>query len=225
MTSKHGPEQAASVGERPPEGWLAALDDLERRLKEATLAAATLREMLQPALPEPPAESKVRELSRPQPVEATVAPEATAGPQEQEADSGGEAVDAFERVWSRLEAEKLEKHVEPPSAAEGEDVAAKVTSKLASLPGSYVITVEDRESKVDLVSLHRALVSLEGAEEVTLVSFANGVPVVSLRMVGELDFEKLSKSVGMAMDRECEVIPHDSSKLFLRLTPHEEEER
>jgi hypothetical protein len=222
MTSKHSPEQAASAVERPPEGWLAALDDLERRLKEATLAAATLRAMLEPALSEPPAESKVRELPRPQPVEATVA---AAGPQEQEADSGGEAVDAFERVWSRLEAEKLEKHVEPPSAAEGEDVAAKVTSKLASLPGSYVITVEDRESKVDLVSLHRALVSLEGAEEVTLVSFANGVPVVSLRMAGELDFEKLSKSVGMAMDRECEVIPHDSSKLFLRLTPHEEEGR
>lgn len=213
MTAEQTPQPA-------PGGWQQALDDLESRLEEAARAAAALRRSLAAVAPaQPEGDPKVRELPLPpRPAPEAAAPE----PQAQELPGGGEGVAAFERVWARLAAEKLGKPGELP-AKEGEDVTAKVTSKLLSLPGQFIITVEDRESKVDLVPLHRALTGLAGIDDVSLVSFANGVPVISVRVVGELDHGQLSKAVAMAMDRECEVIPHESGKLFLRLTPHGDE--
>jgi hypothetical protein len=238
MTAELGPQAA-------PGGWQQALDDLERGLQEAARAAAALRRSLaagEPAQPEseseaarataalrrslasrepaqPASDPKVRELPLPlrtQPEDAGF--EAPA--QELPAAPDGSA--AFERVWARLEAEKLGKVGGAPAKA-GEDAAAKVTSKLSSLPGQFIITVEDRESKVDLVPLHRALAGLPRVEEVSLVSFANGVPVISLRVAGDLDHGRLSRAVAMATDRECEVIPHENGKLFLRLTPRGDE--
>jgi hypothetical protein len=232
MTAEQDPQPA-------PGGWQQALDDLERRLEEAAQAAAALRRSLAAGAPaQAESESEAarataalrRSLARAAPAQPEGDPKVVPLPsrpepeppaQEQPA-AGGEGVTAFERVWARLEAEKLGMQAEPPASA-GEDAAAKVTSKLLSLPGQFIITVEDRESKVDLVPLHRALTGLPGVEDVSLVSFANGVPVISVRVAGELDHARLSSAVGMAMDRECEVIPHESGKLFLRLTPHADE--
>ena len=92
---------------------------------------------------------------------------------------------------------------------------------LEALPQHYLMTVEDRETKVDLVPLHRSLASLPGMEEVSLVSYANGVAVVSLRLEGELSLEQLGEVVATAMDRECEVIPQDKTKIYLRLKASE----
>jgi hypothetical protein len=60
---------------------------------------------------------------------------------------------------------------------------------------------------------------LTGVQEVSLVSFANGVPVVSLRTDRELDMDRMRGSVETAMDRECEVIPQDNGRVYLRLKP------
>ena len=75
---------------------------------------------------------------------------------------------------------------------------------------------------MDLVPLHRALMGVEGVEEVSLVSYANGVPVISLQAEGELDLEQLDSAVGRAMDRQCEVIPQDNGKLYLRMQARED---
>ena len=117
----------------------------------------------------------------------------------------------FDRLWDRIERERTEKQEEPsPTALSGR-------RGLDRLPQQYLMTVEDREGKVDLTPLHRALAGLPGADEISLVSYSNGVPVVSLRVEGELDFDQLRDAVSTAMDRECEVIPQDMGKLYLRM--------
>ena len=124
--------------------------------------------------------------------------------------NGGGSYAPFERLWERLEQERLEKQ---PPLAEAE------LRGLDLLPRQYLMTVEDRERTVDLVPLHRALQNLIGVQEVALVSFANGVPVVSVRTDRELGMDKLQGSVEAAMARECEVIPQDNGRVFLRLKP------
>jgi hypothetical protein len=86
------------------------------------------------------------------------------------------------------------------------------------LPQMYMVTVEDRERRVDLVPLHRALLGIEGIEEISLASYANGVPVVSLRANHPIDMEQLRNAVESTLRRSCELIPQDTGRVFLRLT-------
>ena len=128
---------------------------------------------------------------------------------------GKSRLSSFEGVWERLERERKER-----SDGDIEDIAD--VRGLEHLPQSYRITVEDRDgTPVDLVPIHRALLTFAPADNISLVSFANGVPVVSLRTDGELDLERLSEVIGAATSRQCEVIPQDKGKLFLRLSSAE----
>ncbi len=221
--------QAAPADERSPA--LApeqALDELARLLHEAGQVIDVLRRGLREnaaALHDAPAE--------PQNAEASVASAQEAEPlpipmptRAQESNAGvSEAAPAptpaqtkkpdrlavFDRLLDRIDIEKSATKEEPPSEPSSE------ASGLDLLPQQYLMTVEDREGNVDLVPLHRALLALATLEEANLVSYANGVPVVSLRVKGELDLEQLGSVVSTAMDRECEVIPQDNGKLYLRM--------
>ena len=93
---------------------------------------------------------------------------------------------------------------------------------LEHLPQTYRITVEDRDgTPVDLVTIHRALLTFAAADDISLINFANGVPIVSIRVEGELDLERLAAAISAATSRQCEVIPQDKGKLFLRLSSEE----
>ena len=92
---------------------------------------------------------------------------------------------------------------------------------LKLLPSNYLMTIEDRDTSVDLITLQRGLLTLAPMEDIRLVTYAKGVPVISLRFEGELDLERLSEVIGNATGRRCEVIPQDGTKLFLRLTPND----
>lgn len=191
---------AADSASRGP-GWQRALDELERSLRDASRAVALLRHSLEGGSAEArPAGAALQDTGT-----AALPPE-PAAPAE---DSAGHS--PFERLWDRIEHERMEKQgessPEPASARRGLDL----------LPHQYLMTVEDRESKVDLVPLHRALLSLAEMGDVSLVSFANGVPVISLRVEGELDLERLGDAVSTAMDRHCEVISQDTGRLYLRM--------
>ena len=48
------------------------------------------------------------------------------------------------------------------------------------LPRTYRITVEDKRRGVDLVPLHRALLGMDGVRDMSLLSYNNGVAIVSL---------------------------------------------
>ena len=147
------------------------------------------------------------------PAPAAVAPSALE-PEPVISAKGSEGSSAFERFWKRdadAEPEREDVAEEPPTEPRGLDL----------LPQQYLITVEDRERSVDLVPLHRALLSLAKMEDISLVSCANGTPVVSLRVIGELDYTTLGEAVSTALAQECEVIPQDTGRLFLRLSPRE----
>ena len=217
-------DAAQSTGGLPAPSWQDALEELERALRDASWAITLLKRSLQEedspprARPEalPPAplvddDDDVYVPAPPSPI-AAAAPDEPPGD-----DSYGRST--FERLWDRIERERMEK--EPGDAA----VQSEPLRGLDLLPQQYLMTVEDRESRVDLVPLHRALLSIAGMDDVSLVTYANGVPVISIRVQGELDLEKLQDAIAMGMDRECEVIPQENNKLFIRLRVPQEATR
>jgi len=174
------------------------LQVLEHRLAEAAQATRLLAQLLQrlaPAAPgEPPGQASGQPVARQ--ANSVASRPGTAAP------------DVFERLWDRMERERNEKLAPSP---------AEEKRGLDLLPQSYLITVEDRRGKVNMVPLHRALLSLPGVRDASLVSYANGVPIVSIQSEGEVDLEQLANAVSKAMARQCEVIPQDNNKLYLRL--------
>ncbi len=204
--------------------WRQALDDVERSLRDAGRAIALLRRSLEAAEPQqgysggaprqPEAPAAAPGPSVPegpaQPAEATASPPGPEAPDEK-----GTRHSPFERLWDRIEAERLDQ--------QGED-AGEGSSELRGLdllPQQYLVTVEDRESAVALAPLHRALSAVADMDDVSLLSFANGVPVISIRVQGKLDLERLREAVSVAMDRDCEMIPQDNGRLHLRLRSFE----
>jgi hypothetical protein len=212
------------TGGLPAPSWQDALEELERALRDASWAITLLKRSLQEedspprARPEPLPPAPHVDDDDDVYVPAPPSPIAAAAPDEPPGDdSYGRST--FERLWDRIERERMEK--EPGDAA----AQSEPLRGLDLLPQQYLMTVEDRESRVDLVPLHRALLSIAGMDDVSLVTYANGVPVISIRVQGELDLEKLQDAIAMGMDRECEVIPQENNKLFIRLRVPQEASR
>ena len=162
-------------GAAPAPSWREPLAELERTLAAASRAVALLRGSLEPEEP-------------------TLADEPAAEQSNEEARNA-----AFERLWERIDHERLEQQAEAPPER-------KAPRGLDLLPQQYLVTIEDRESAVDLVPIHRALLGLAKMEDVSLVSYANGAPVISLRVQGELEHERLREAIAAATDRQCELI-------------------
>lgn len=199
------PEGSASPAAN---GWQHALDELEQSLRQAVRAISSLRDNLADPGGAPPPTAPPSAADWPEP-----APSVPVGDPEHRARS------TFERLWERIELERRERAEGPPVVEE------PVRRGVDLLPQQYLMTVEDREGKVDLIPLHRALLGLVPMENIALLSFANGVPVISLRVVGGLDLERLGSAVSGAMDRLCEVIQQDNGRLYLRLKAREEDPR
>lgn len=122
----------------------------------------------------------------------------------------------FDRVWERLSREREGR------SEEGAESTPEPRG-LGSMLKEYRMTIEDRDgTPVDLVALHRALMAFAAADDISLVGYAKGTAVVGLRTEGELDLDRLASVIGAATTRQCEVIPQDQGKLFLRLSGEEE---
>jgi len=85
------------------------------------------------------------------------------------------------------------------------------------LPRTYRITVEDKRRAVDLVPLHRALLGMDGVRDMSLLSYNNGVALVSLETVNDIDTDVLSRAVSRAMSREARVETHNERTLVIKL--------
>jgi len=85
------------------------------------------------------------------------------------------------------------------------------------LPRTYRITVEDKRRGVDLVPLHRALLGMDGVRDMSLLSYSNGVAIVSLEVVNELNPETLGRAVSRAMSRETRVEVHNEQTMVVKL--------
>ena len=85
------------------------------------------------------------------------------------------------------------------------------------LPRTYRITVEDKRRGVDLVPLHRALLSMDGVRDMSLLSYNNGVAIVSLETTGDLDGDDLGHFVSRAMSRAAKVEQHNEHTFVVKL--------
>ncbi len=85
------------------------------------------------------------------------------------------------------------------------------------LPRTYRITVEDKRRGVDLVPLHRALLGMDGVRDMSLLSYSNGVAIVSIEMVDELDPGALEGAVARAMSRSAKVEVHNDTTMVVKL--------
>lgn len=122
----------------------------------------------------------------------------------------------FDRVWERLNREREER-------SEEDAESTPEPRGIGGLLKEYRMTIEDRDgTPVDLVALHRALMAFAAADDISLLGYANGTAVVGLRTKGDLDLDRLASVIGTAATRQCEVIPQDQGKLFLRLSGEEE---
>ena len=190
-----------------------ALDELEQGLRSAFHAIEQIRNVLVGSEPvaqaaEPPALRVVHKADEGEP---PAEPEPSAAPSPTR---DADPYTPFERLWERMEHERGERQRQE-AAGEPE------RRGLELLPQLYMVTVEDRERRVDLVPLHRALQAVAGIDEITLVSFANGIPVVSLRARHEIDMEQLRNAVQSTLKKDCELIPQDTGRVYLRLTSRE----
>jgi hypothetical protein len=241
--------EGASGDTAAPSPWQQALEELEWSLRQATRAVSLLRDSLAaegsepaastaPAMLEPERAPDIAAAHEAGPADAAAPAEAAppgaaapgaaapgAAPAEGAPAPGAAPAQAqgtretFDRLWDRIERERMERAEQP--AQDGPQPLRRRGIDL--LPQQYLMTVEDREGSVDLVPLHRALLTMPGVEEISLLSYANGVPVISVRTEGELDLELLGENVGMSMDRLCEVIPQENGKVYLRMKAREEQ--
>ncbi|HYM15182.1 MAG TPA: hypothetical protein VEZ14_06450 [Dehalococcoidia bacterium] len=85
------------------------------------------------------------------------------------------------------------------------------------LPRSYRVTVEDKRRGVDLVPLHRALLAMEGVRDMSLLSYSNGVAIISIELVHELAPELLRQAVSRAMSRGASVEVHNDTTMVVKL--------
>jgi hypothetical protein len=86
------------------------------------------------------------------------------------------------------------------------------------LPVSYRVTVEDKRRGVDLVPLHRALLSMAGVRDMALLSYNSGAAIVSLETTGELDADTLAAAVSRAMSRPARAEIHSDHAFVVKLT-------
>jgi hypothetical protein len=100
-----------------------------------------------------------------------------------------------------------------------ERIAARAEERrgLDLLPRTYRITVEDKRRGVDLVPLHRALLAMDGVRDMSLLSYNNGVAIVSLETVSDIDPQVLARAVSRAMSREATVETHNERTLVVKL--------
>lgn len=85
------------------------------------------------------------------------------------------------------------------------------------LPLTYRVTVEDKRRGVDLVPLHRALLSVAGVRDMALISYNNGAAIVSLETTGELDPDTLAAAVSRAMSRGARAEVHSDHAFVVKL--------
>lgn len=108
--------------------------------------------------------------------------------------------------------------VEAAAHVRGEAPAAPERRGLDLLPRGYRVTVEDKRRDVDLVPLHRALLQMPGMKDMSLLSYSNGVAIISLEMTGALDPDELCATVSRAMARPARVEVHNDTTMVVKLS-------
>lgn len=221
--------------------WGQRLAVLDQRLTEAREAVerlavciaelAAMRPGLGPA-PVTPEEPRGPEATgrADEPVAAAAegaAPDLVAGPDDEAVPAEPLTQEEIRRLVEEIRSEQAGAPANIPAesaVAEGPplepaDAVRAVEERLRRLASATVrVTVEDKRNGVPLVPLHRALLAVRAVEDVSLVSYAGGKAVVSVRVTGELDGKALERAVARALGRHCEVAFQDPTNLFIHVS-------
>ncbi len=183
-----------------------SLGELERALKDIRWEDAPVAATkLEAAAPAPAAVEEAAVSTEAPSLEAGLALDAKSPPAgepsapkpEVPAQAAETAVGAFSEPHRPLPAEGIER--EPPAAH------------------SYTVTVEDPGSETPLVPLYRALGRVGRIRDMELVSYTNGVAVISLQSDEEIAGDDLRQAISEAMERACRVVNLENNAFVVRL--------
>ncbi len=108
-------------------------------------------------------------------------------------------------------------HASPAAAAPRLHAVERGEELESRLPRQYRITVEDKRRGVDLVPLHRAMQGLDRVKDMSLLSYSNGVAIVSVESVGTIEPELLRMAVEHAMSRSATIEIHNEQTMVVKI--------
>jgi len=67
------------------------------------------------------------------------------------------------------------------------------------------------------VPLHRALLGMDGVRDMSLLSYSNGVAIVAVDTVDELEPQTLESAISRTMSRPAKVEVHNDTTMVVKL--------
>ena len=196
------------------EAWKDSLKSIQESIHEATGAVNLLRAALQEFAPAWRSLSQLGEVLR------------DAGPGETTAAANGEgaaggtpeagALAAEAPPFEPAAAREAAPTAEPAAVAPGAAHAARPTGGQAGAY-SYTLTVEDTRRRVNLVPLHRALRSVPGVRDMSLLGYTNGVATIALDSRSGLEAPALESAIGGTTSRECKIWARGPDSFLVRV--------
>ena len=83
--------------------------------------------------------------------------------------------------------------------------------------GRPVETIPVKRRPQNRVPLHRSLLAMEGVRDMSLLSYNNGIAIVALETMSDIDPQVLESIVSRAMSRPARVEQHNEYTLVVKL--------
>lgn len=209
----------------PPEGaapgeagtWAASLKEIQKSIDDAAGAVNQLRAALQEMAPMWRTLVQLEETLRTTGLGETTARPTSEGSTADTSAAGVRAVEAPQVETTVREAGQI-----PEAAAPGavRPLAAARTSR----PGEgraaafgYTITVEDTKRRVDLAPLHRALRSVPGVRDMSLLAYTNGIATIALDSRADIEAPALEAAIAGTTNRECKIWARSPDSFLVRV--------
>jgi hypothetical protein len=82
---------------------------------------------------------------------------------------------------------------------------------------SYTVTVEDTRRRVNLVPLHRALRSVPGVRDMSLLAYTNGIATIALDSRSDLEAAALEAAIAGTTSQECKIWARGPDSFLVRV--------
>ncbi len=90
-------------------------------------------------------------------------------------------------------------------------------AEIQANPFACTLTVEDTKRRVDLVPLHRALRSVPGVRDMTLLAYTNGIATIALDSRAGVEVPALEAAIAGTTNRECKIWARSPDSFLVRV--------
>ena len=202
--------------------WMDSLKEVQKSIDGATGAVNQLRAALQEMAPMWRTMVQLEEALRTTGLSETAARPTSEG---SAADTSAAGVLAAEGPQVETTAREA---VQTPEAAVGAPgalrplVAARATrparpSEAQAVAFAYTLTVEDTKRRVELAPLHRALRSVPGVRDMSLLAYTNGIATIALDSRAGLEAPALEAAIAGTTNRECKIWARSPDSFLVRV--------